>query len=153
MIRLEREIYDRMAKQGVTADSARDIFGESKESLQNRIYDAFDLADIPFEEDYIPQLVDDIVDVTKSHIDEDYFTSADRALIIAQNEANTAYNYADYVTAVDSGKQFKIWNSEGDRKVRSLHEEVDGMIVPIKEFFLVGKEICRTFAGANTEVP
>lgn len=142
MIKIEKDLEERLAKEK-DIESATKVLDGYKETLQNRIYDVFEMSDIPFEDEYIPRLVDEIIDTTARHPDEEYYTSQDRALIIAQNEANTALNYADYITAVDKGKTYKVWNTEGDTRVRSWHEAVDGMIVPINEYFLVGTDTMR----------
>ena len=118
-----------------------DIADSYRETLENRIEDAF--KDIPHEPDYIPRLVDDIIETTNRHPDDSYYLSRDRALLIAQNEANTVYNHADYELARQSGKQYKVWLTEGDEKVREAHAEVDMMRIPIDEYFNVDGDTMR----------
>lgn len=112
-------------------------------TLQNRLEDVLNHNDIPYEKEYINRLVDDITETTKRHPDDIYYLSKDRALVIAQNEANTIYNHADYETARQSGKQYKVWLTENDERVRLEHIEVDGQKIPIDEMFIVGGEQMR----------
>lgn len=134
-IKVDKEV----AKRNSTEKT--DIADSYKETLENRLEDAF--KDIPHEPDYIPRLVDDIIETTNRHPDEDYYLSRDRALLIAQNESNSAYNYVDYDNAVKSGKQYKTWLTEGDEKVREAHAEVDMMRIPIDEYFNVDGDTMR----------
>ena len=109
-------------------------------TLKNRLEDVLNHNDIPYEKEYINRLVDDITETTKRHPDDIYYLSKDRALVIAQNEANSVYNFVDYEQARRSGKQYKTWLTENDEKVRLEHEEVDGMKISINEMFKVGTD-------------
>lgn len=113
------------------------------ESLNFRIKDVLNENNLPYEEEYIPQLSKDIVEATFRHLDEDYYFSEDRAVLITQNEANTIMNNADYVKAKSSGCKYKQWLTEGDGKVRDAHVMVDMMKIPIDEYFPVGGDNMR----------
>ena len=134
IIKVEKEIDERDFTKNALLDQYRD-------TLLNRIQDA--LADVPYEPDYLTRLVDDIIETTDRHPDDPYYLSKDRALLIAQNEANTVYNHADYELARQSGKQYKVWLTEGDEKVREAHAEVDMMRIPIDEYFNVDGDTMR----------
>ena len=135
LIKVEKDIEERnFTKNALVVD-------QYKETLQHRIEDA--LEKIPHEDDYVPRLVDDIIETTDRHPDDPYYLSQDRALLIAQNEANTAYNHADYENARKSGKQYKTWIAEIDDKTREWHLEVDGTRIPIDEKFQVGTDVMR----------
>lgn len=135
LIKVEKEIEERdFTKNALLVDQYRD-------TLLNRIQDA--LADVPYEPDYLTRLVDDIIETTDRHPDEPYYLSRDRALLIAQNESNSVYNYSDYDNAKKSGKQYKTWLAEVDDKTREWHLEVDGTKIPIDEMFHVGKDTMR----------
>ncbi len=137
LIKVEKEIDEKdFATNALLID-------QYMETLQNRITDAFDRESIPYEPDYISRLVSDIIETTDRHPDDLYYLSQDRALLIAQNEANTAYNHADYESARQSGKQYKVWLTEGDEKVREAHAEVDMMRIPIDEYFNVDGDTMR----------
>ena len=112
-----------------------------KQSLDNRIRDA--LKDLPYDEAYIPKLTDDVIETTARHLDDEYYFSKERALLVAQNESNTVYNSFDYQTAKKSGKKYKTWKAEIDNRTRLWHEEVDGVKIPIDEMFQVGEDLMR----------
>lgn len=111
------------------------------ESLNYRIQDM--LGDLPHEEEYIPQLSKDVIETTFRHLDEEYYFSEDRKILISQNEANTVMNSIDYVSAKRSGKTRKTWVTEKDNRVRPWHEEVDELTIPIDEMFQVGNDQMR----------
>ena len=135
IIKVEKEIDERdFTKNALLVDQYRD-------TLLNRIQDA--LADVPYEPDYLGRLVDDIIETTDRHPDDPYYLSRDRALLIAQNEANTVYNHADYESARQSGKQYKVWYAELDSRTRETHAEMDGITIPIDELFHVGNDNMR----------
>lgn len=81
------------------------------------------------------------VNTTLEHITDEYYTSQERALNIAENEANSIANYADYRKAVEAGKTGKKWLTQHDKKVRKTHNEVDGEIKPIDKPFIVGASL------------
>lgn len=112
-----------------------------KQSLDNRIRDA--LKDLPYDEEYIPKLTEDVIETTARHLDDEYYFSKERALLVAQNESNTVYNSFDYQTAKKSGKKYKTWKAEIDNRTRLWHEEVDGVKIPIDEMFQVGEDLMR----------
>ena len=78
-----------------------------------------------------------------------YYTSHDRAVTIAENEANTNFNYTEWKSAVRSGKRKKIWRTKKDKKVRHTHQEVDGKIKNIEDAFMVGNSLMN-FPKDNT---
>ena len=67
-----------------------------------------------------------------------WWTSVDRATIIGENEANSVCNYEDLQEAIDAGYTKKMWLSERDARVRRSHMAVDGVTIPIQEYFIVG---------------
>ena len=73
----------------------------------------------------------------------DYWLSLDRAMNIAQSEANTFLNYSDYVDAKDRGYTQKTWLTMLDDRVRDSHEEIEGQTVGIDETFKVGTSEMR----------
>lgn len=70
-----------------------------------------------------------------------YWVSEDRAIFMAENEANTLCNSAEFVEAKKQGKQSKIWKTYWDDKVRPTHVEVDVTKLPINEYFVVGSAL------------
>ena len=82
-------------------------------------------------------------EVTRQHIDDEYFTSIDRGMLLSANESNVVGNYGDFVTAVKNGKTQKTWITERDSKVRRTHKELDRKTVGIFDVFLVGDYYMR----------
>lgn len=106
-------------------------------------------------DDYIREFSKETIDVTKRHDEEEYFTSRERAIFLAENEANTSLNYGQYTDALKKGYKKKIWISERDKRVRTTHREVDGMGLPIERAFLVGDSLMNfpkdTSMGASSK--
>lgn len=104
-------------------------------------------------ETYVNGFASDFLMTTIDNIDDSWFTSDDRAMFDAENEANTVLNYKDYIKAILSGKTMKTWITYGDSRVRKTHRPLDGKTIPIKELFIVGNSFMRfpkdTSRGAN----
>lgn len=114
-------------------------------------------------EKHIDKVIDEVIDVTArhtsdtaegqllrktpedadSHDDSEYWTSSDRAMIIAENEANSFENYVEYRDAVAKGYTKKRWLTENDEKVRLTHTLVEGQSTDIDGLFLVGDSLMR----------
>lgn len=94
-------------------------------------------------EGYIRNIAKDITNTTVKHIEDGYYTSEDRATLIAENEANTTLNRADLLRAKDSGATMKTWVSMKDIGVRQTHREVDDETIPIDDYFMVGMSLMR----------
>ena len=113
------------------------------ESLKLRFGDIFAKEELSYEEDYLNDVVEEVIDTTFRHLDEPYYVSKERALLIAQNESNTVYNHKDYTDAITQGKKYKTWYAELDDRTRPAHVEVDSMRIPIDELFPVGEDLMR----------
>ena len=94
-------------------------------------------------EEYVDNLTKSIIDTTVKNQEDEWFLSNDRAVLIAENESNTGFNYDEYRQAVLEGKTRKQWKTEGDSKVRRSHKEVDGVTIGIDELFSVGSSLMR----------
>lgn len=92
-------------------------------------------------DNYIANFSQETVDVTLRHIDEPFYLSNDRSLLICENEANGVFNYQEYSDAVKAGKKRKRWITERDDKVRETHAEINGLTIPINEPFVVGNSL------------
>lgn len=99
---------------------------------------------------YVKQVVNETYDATvenmeKSPNDYDYtgetpyWVSDDRAMFIAENEANTLFNSKEFVEAKAKGYTHKIWMAYPDDRVRPTHVDVDGAKLPIGSYFQVGR--------------
>lgn len=89
-------------------------------------------------ETYIKSFTYDVIDSTKTHKNEPYYYSLDRAKFMAENEVNTAINHARYMEAVNAGKTMKRWESIIDEVTRKDHIEANGEYIPIGQAFHVG---------------
>ena len=97
---------------------------------------------------YIGKVCESIVDTTVKDTNKssdltdsasnEYRTSIDRAMNIAENEANSILNNDEYRNALKNGCTKKKWISFGDERVRMDHADVDGEIVDINKPFHVG---------------
>lgn len=88
-------------------------------------------------EEEIRQRTSFIVDTTLKFEDE-FYTSEDRATMLACNEANYVGNNTDYKIANYQGYRHKQWLTMKDERVRISHALVDGQTVGIDEYFKVG---------------
>jgi hypothetical protein len=92
-------------------------------------------------DEYVDDFTQSVTDVTLKHIDDDYFTSEDRATFIAENEANVVLNAMDYERAIKQGKTRKKWIDMQDNRERKSHLLVGGKELPIKQPFVVGDSL------------
>ena len=74
---------------------------------------------------------------------KNYWLSSDRAIIIAENEANTICNHSDYAEAVSYGYTKKTWLTMLDDKVRDTHIYLEGETIDIDDVFIVGSSMMR----------
>ena len=66
-----------------------------------------------------------------------------RKRVMAEHEAQTAYNAGIYLSGKDSGGTSKTWITRRDSKVRTAHQFLDGKTVPFADGFSVGGEMLR----------
>lgn len=92
-------------------------------------------------EEYAKEFSDMVVDTTIKHSREEFYRSEDRAMLVAENEANSAINYFEYKEAVAGGKKRKQWITQRDDRVRDTHKEVNGETIPIDNAFIVGDSL------------
>lgn len=92
-------------------------------------------------DDYIQKFSEEIVDTTLKYPDEEYYLSNDRATLIGVNEANSILGYRQLQEAKEKGYTRKTWITEGDKKVRETHREVDMQEIPLFDYFVVGNSL------------
>lgn len=88
--------------------------------------------------EYSEKITEDIIRTTVENKDTPYFTSVERAMNIAANEANTIGNYREYTRMVKQGYKYKTWITMLDDKVRHTHAEANGYKVGIFDSFHIG---------------
>lgn len=86
----------------------------------------------------IKKFVFDTLETTKKHSDDEWYISNDRAILIAENESNSSFNYKEYQEAVKNGKTKKKWITTMDNRARHTHRVLNGKTIPINSIFLVG---------------
>lgn len=121
-------------------DASEDACSDYLSSAYKRIATEFVKAREPtaYLNSYIDKIAADIVSATVENADSPYYTSLNRAMYIAANEANTIGNYREYAKMVKQGYQYKTWVTMRDDKVRHTHAAVNGDKVCIFDSFLVG---------------
>lgn len=70
-------------------------------------------------------------------LDADRSTWEVRAERIGRTETTIAYNYAALQALADEGFTHKQWLSTHDNRTRDDHADMDGVIIPLEEFFQV----------------
>lgn len=86
--------------------------------------------------DRINQATADIVAATDRHKDDPYYYSKDRARVIAESETNRIYSHTEYEEVVKN-KSYKRWRTIIDGHERDSHAEVNGVVMPINEPFML----------------
>lgn len=131
----------------------RYIVERLSEEYRNVLLQYMDIDD--YLNNHINEFSEQTIETTFKNIDDDFFLSQDRAFLISVNEANTGFNYEEYINAVKSGKKYKVWITEKDNRVRKTHKALDNKKIPILKVFNVGKSYMRfahdTFYGENYE--
>lgn len=115
-----------------------------KEQLQSKYIELVKKYGIDVDSDlleYIEKFSDDTINTTLKNGNTPYFTSDDRAVLIAENESQNTFNRQDFRDAINSGKKRKQWIDINDDKERETHREAGGMDIPIKDYFLVGDSL------------
>lgn len=106
------------------------------------------------------KLADDVTDASKRHLTNPnesdkskyYYFSADRSRVISNNEANVVYDYKDFMDSVDKGMKEKTWRTMKDEFVRDSHKDLEGMTIPINEYFQNGLLYPHDINGDESEV-
>lgn len=98
---------------------------------------------------YVTNFVKEMYDSTSTNMvkepdtydytgNEPYWVSEDRAMFVAENEANTLLNGSEYIEAKETGKKYKVWMAYPDDRVRHTHVIANGAKIPIDAYFDVG---------------
>lgn len=92
---------------------------------------------------HVPVKVSEVVNTMLEHPENPWNFTIDRAMAIAENEANSMWNNADFQEALASGKTRKWWDAIIDGKTRDWHAEANGQTKPILEPFEVNGELLQ----------
>lgn len=88
---------------------------------------------------YVSLFIPMLIKTTLAHIKDAYYTSVERAALVAANESNSVVNHTELQEAIEEGYTQKKWLTELDEKVRFTHQEMEGVTIPINEPFHVGQ--------------
>lgn len=91
--------------------------------------------------EYVNVFADETLGTTYRNIDNPYFLSIDRVILIAENEANGVFGYKEFADAIRQGKTMKEWVDIRDRRERKTHIKVGGTKIPILQAFIVGNSL------------
>lgn len=106
---------------------------------------------------YIRQFSYDVAESTQNRVNDPYYYSLDRSRVMAENESNTAWNYSDFQSAIQSGYTRKQWIDIRDRRERESHRAVGGTVKPIDEPFVVGSSFMNypkdtSYGASSSEI-
>lgn len=89
----------------------------------------------------ITQIIERVVKSTLRNLSDKFFTSNDRAKILAEEDSNSIHNNIQFHRAMIGGATTKQWLTMKDRKVRHSHVMIDDTVVGINEKFVVGNSL------------
>lgn len=89
-------------------------------------------------EQYAKQRCSEIVDTAVLHRVDEYYSSLEHSISIAEDECNAVANYYDEQMAIAQGYTAKTWVTFRDNRVRHSHQLVDGETISIFKPFNVG---------------
>ncbi len=112
---------------------------EAEQSYKDLVRDAG--VSESFVNNHIPIAVTSVVNTMTNNPDNMFNYTTDRARMIAENEANSIWNDAEFEEAVKAGMTRKTWHTILDKKTRDWHAEVNGQTRPILEPFDVDGEL------------
>lgn len=92
---------------------------------------------------YVASLAANLLETAIKHKGEEWYTSFNRAQLLAANGANSVLNQTDFDNATSLGYTRKKWLTEMDNKVRPTHMELEGKTIPINDLFVVGNSVMR----------
>lgn len=92
---------------------------------------------------YIDTIVPVIVESTLRNETNAWYTTRDRAKLLAEEESNSIHNKIDFQRAVKLGYKRKQWVTMNDERVRQTHRDVNMAIVGINDTFLVGDALMK----------
>lgn len=82
-----------------------------------------------------------IAETTKNNLDIPFFTSPDRARLVAENETQSLCNLSEFDRAKEQGFKYKEWLAMLDERTRETHAMADGQKVDIDTPFIVGDSL------------
>lgn len=101
-------------------------------------FDLLDYVLYPWLAVHLAGIAADIIQTTDDNLEDPWYLSDDRVMLIAENEANSVEEYALLRNAINNGATKKTWVTMQDHRVRHTHHIVDGETIGIHDAFQVG---------------
>lgn len=94
-----------------------------------------------------------IAETTIKYADIPFYTSEDRATLVAETETQAICNIEEFERAKEQGFVYKEWLAMPDERTRFTHAMADGQRVPIDTPFIVGDSLMMYPMDASLGAP
>ena len=155
--RLEEEFIDILAWVFYTAQNRAVSESVVEERFREALLNSTDeeVMNLSRTEEIIDTVAKEVAETTVDRRNTPFFLSEERAYLLAEDNANTLFNYYDFEQALSQNKSMKQWLTILDGRERQTHNLADGMIAVVEQPFEVGDSLLMfpkdTSLGASPE--
>lgn len=155
--RLEEEFIDILAWVFYTAQNRAVSESVVEERFREALLNSTDeeVMNLSRTEEIIDTVAKEVAKTTVDRRNTPFFLSEERAYLLAEDNANTLFNYYDFEQALTQNKSMKQWLTILDGRERQTHNLADGMIAVVEQPFEVGDSLLMfpkdTSLGASPE--
>lgn len=155
--RLEEEFIDILAWVFYTAQNRAVSESVVEERFREALINSTDeeVMNLSRTEEIIDTVAKEVAKTTVDRRNTPFFLSEERAYLLAEDNANTLFNYYDFEQALSQNKSMKQWLTILDGRERETHNLADGMIAVVEQPFEVGDSLLMfpkdTSLGASPE--
>ena len=155
--RLEEEFIDILAWVFYTAQNRAVSESVVEERFREALLNSTDeeVMNLSRTEEIIDTVAKEVAETTVDRRNTPFFLSEERAYLLAEDNANTLFNYYDFEQALSQNKSMKQWLTILDGRERQTHNLADGMIAVVEQPFEVGGSLLMfpkdTSLGASPE--
>lgn len=155
--RLEEEFIDILAWVFYTAQNRAVSESVVEERFREALINSTDeeVMNLSRTEEIIDTVAKEVAKTTVDRRNTPFFLSEERAYLLAEDNANTLFNYYDFEQALSQNKSMKQWFTILDGRERQTHNLADGMIAVVEQPFEVGDSLLMfpkdTSLGASPE--
>lgn len=155
--RLEEEFIDILAWVFYTAQNRAVSESVVEERFREALLNSTDaeVMNLSRTEEIIDTVAKEVAKTTVDRRNTPFFLSEERAYLLAEDNANTLFNYYDFEQALSQNKSMKQWFTILDGRERQTHNLADGMIAVVEQPFEVGDSLLMfpkdTSLGASPE--
>ena len=110
-----------------------DIYARTRDAYIEAVNESVSIDDYIY--DHAIEIIESTILILNKHDDEPFYYSDDRSMAIAENDANSIWNYEEFQEAYEEGYRYKTWNTIMDGKERESHAEINGTTIRIDELF------------------